>query len=140
MKYLLLVFCLSFSIFATQAQPYHENHKIFAVNKLAPHADAFPFTTQNAAIKGDKTNSQWYQSLNGLWKFNWVKKPADKPKNFQEVNYDDSAWETFPVPANWEVHGYDYPIYLDEKYPFIKSSPMIKPKSSLGPFIGFPTL
>ena len=31
----------------------------------------------------------------------------------------------FPVPANWEVHGYDYPIYLDEKYPFTTQWPNV---------------
>ncbi|MFK7979732.1 MAG: glycoside hydrolase family 2 TIM barrel-domain containing protein, partial [Saprospiraceae bacterium] len=126
MKYFLLIL---FSVFLflplTWAQENHENHQIFGVNKLAPHAEVFPFTNEVTAIQGDKTSSKWYQSLNGLWKFNWVKKPADKPENFQLEDYDDSDWTYFPVPANWEVHGYDYPIYLDEKYPFTTQWPNV---------------
>jgi len=61
--------------------------------------------------------------LNGLWKFNWVKNPNNKPENFQEIGFDDQAWDLFPVPANWEIHGLDYPIYLDEKYPFNTTYP-----------------
>ncbi|MFT4565491.1 MAG: beta-galactosidase [Saprospiraceae bacterium] len=56
--------------------------------------------------------------MDGLWKFNWVRNPKDRPKEFYSVGYNDSTWVNFPVPANWEVYGYDYPIYLDEKYPF----------------------
>ena len=119
-NYILLVF-LQFGL----AQENHENHEIFGVNKLTPHAEVFPFANEIAAIKGDKLDSEWYQSLNGLWKFSWVKKPADKPANFQTENYDDSDWRYFPVPANWEVHGYDYPIYLDEKYPFTTQWPNV---------------
>jgi beta-galactosidase len=36
---------------------------------------------------------------------------------------DDSQWNTIPVPANWEEEGYDYPIYLDERYPFSTTWP-----------------
>ena len=118
--YFLLVY-LQFGV----AQENHENHEIFAVNKLAPHVAVFPFANEITAVNGDKTCSQWHQSLNGLWKFNWVKKPADKPENFHKEAYDDSDWRYFPVPANWEVHGYDYPIYLDEKYPFTTQWPNV---------------
>lgn len=107
------------------AQENYENHEIFGVNKLAPHAEVFPFSNEVTAIQADKTCSEWYQSLNGLWRFNWVKKPADKPKDFHKEAYDDSDWTFFPVPANWEVHGYDYPIYLDEKYPFTTQWPNV---------------
>jgi len=126
MKRLTLIHCIF--LFALQfgfAQENHENHEIFGVNKLAPYAEVFPFANEITAIKGDKIDSEWYQSLNGLWKFNWVKKPVDKPANFHTEAYDDSDWIYFPVPANWEVHGYDYPIYLDEKYPFTTQWPNV---------------
>ena len=77
------------------AQENHENHQIFGVHKLAPHAEVFPFSNEVTAIQADKTCSEWYQSLNGLWRFNWVKKPADKPKGFHLEDYDDSDWIVF---------------------------------------------
>jgi beta-galactosidase len=123
MKNLIFIGCFFFTINALLAQEHYENHEVFAINKLAPHADVFPFANERRAIQGDKNSSQWYQSLNGFWKFKWVKKPSDKPKDFHLTTYDDSQWELFPVPANWEVHGLDYPIYLDEKYPFTTKWP-----------------
>jgi len=126
MKYSILISCLVFLCLQVgRSQENYENHEIFGVNKLAPHAEVFPFAKEVTAIQGDKSASPWYQSLNGLWKFNWVKKPADKPKNFHLEDYEDSNWTYFPVPANWEVHGYDYPIYLDEKYPFTTQWPNV---------------
>lgn len=103
-----------------------ENHQIFAINKEAPRATAFSFDNKLAAIQNKKEQSPWYRSLNGLWKFNWVRKPADKPKGFHKVEYDDQDWDNIKVPANWEVEGYGYPIYLDEKYPFTTQWPDVQ--------------
>ena len=99
-------------------QDYHQNHEVFAVNKEAPHPLLFPYDNEQQAVLNQKEKSPWYQSLNGFWKFHWVRSPQDRPTNFYQPDYDDSDWTHFPVPANWEVHGYGYPIYLDEKYPF----------------------
>ena len=61
--------------------------------------------------------------LNGGWKFHWTRSPKERIKNFHDPILDDSNWKTIPVPANWEVEGYDHPIYLDERYPFTTSWP-----------------
>ena len=115
MKYISTLFLFLITMALLKAQEYHENHEIFGVNKEAPHAHLFSYENEKIAMLGEKDCSDRYQSLIGLWKFNWVRNPADRPKDFYKENYDDSDWEYFPVPANWEVHGYDYPIYLDEK-------------------------
>ena len=120
---LFLVFIL-FGFFLN-AQDYHQNHEVFAVNKEDPHPQLFPYNNVPAAFLNQKENSPWFKSLNGYWKFNWVKNPNDRPKDFFKENFDDSTWEYFPVPANWEVHGLDYPIYLDEKYPFTTTWPKV---------------
>tara|TARA_R110002033_G_scaffold789_1_gene7444 strand:- start:1454 stop:4588 length:3135 start_codon:yes stop_codon:yes gene_type:complete len=93
----------------------HHNHKVFEENKLPPRATFFGFENK---LKPDKENSRRFLSLNGDWKFNFVKDPRLRPSTFQNVKFDDSDWDTIQVPANWEVEGYDHPIYLDERYPF----------------------
>ena len=100
------------------AQTYHSDHKIFNINKEEPHPLLFSHSNEFSAIQDAKEDSPWYQSLNGYWRFHWVRNPQDRPEDFQLQDYDDRSWTLFPVPANWEVHGYGYPIYLDEKYPF----------------------
>ena len=120
---LALCFFSLFLIQIAQTQEYYEDHTIFAINKEAPHATLFPFENEYVAFKGDMETSKWYLSLNGSWKFNWVRNPKDTPKSFYQEEYDDRGWNTIPVPGNWEVHGYGYPIYLDEKYPFSTTWP-----------------
>ncbi|NNF35159.1 MAG: beta-galactosidase, partial [Saprospiraceae bacterium] len=107
------------------AQHYHEDHTIFSEHKEQPHATLFPFENTRLAIKGEVEKSKWYRSLNGYWKFNWVKDPHDKPQGFHKEDFDDADWDDFPVPGNWEVHGYGRPIYLDEKYPFTTQWPKV---------------
>ena len=101
-------------------QVYHYNHTVFEENKLTPRATFFTF--ENESIE-DKEHSKRFLSLNGTWKFNWVKDPKQRPTTFQNIAYDDSEWTTIPVPANWEVEGFGHPIYLDERYPFTTKWP-----------------
>lgn len=117
---LIVMGCKTAQISEVPKQTYHFNHEIFEDHKLAPRATFFGF--ENADLK-EKEQSKRFLSLNGPWKFNWVKDPKTRPTTFQNVNYDDSDWTTIPVPANWEVEGYDFPIYLDERYPFTTQWP-----------------
>ncbi len=98
----------------------HFNHEIFEEHKLPPRASFFAFEAQNL---DKKEQSERFMSLNGNWKFHWVKSPKKRPKNFHNVAFDDSDWKTIPVPSNWEVEGYGHPIYLDERFPFTTKWP-----------------
>lgn len=105
-------------------QNLHNNHEVFEENKLRPHADFAPFESlESARSQWILGNSKRYQSLNGHWKFQWVRSPKDRLEKFYDLNVNDSLWETIPVPSNWEVEGYGHPIYLDERYPFTTSWP-----------------
>lgn len=116
----MVVSCQKAPLSEVAEQKNHFNHQIFEENKLPPRATYFGF--ESAQIS-EKENSQRFLSLNGDWKFNWVKDPKQRPTTFQHVSFDDSEWKTIPVPANWEVEGYGHPIYLDERYPFTTKWP-----------------
>jgi beta-galactosidase len=94
---------------------------ILQVNREKPHATLVPYSSPKDAFERGK--SPWIQSLNGDWKFNWVRKPADRPINFYKTSFNDSAWKTIPVPSNWEIEGHGIPIYTNSKYPFPKKPP-----------------
>ncbi|MDF1573930.1 MAG: glycoside hydrolase family 2 TIM barrel-domain containing protein [Bacteroidales bacterium] len=104
-------------------QNLHSDHTVFAVNKLAPHADFFPYESRQLAERNEPGASQRYISLNGEWKFHWSRSPRKRARDFYKPDLDDSPWEFIPVPANWEVEAYGYPIYLDERYPFTTQWP-----------------
>lgn len=99
-------------------QDFHKDQTVFGVNKLEAHADFFAFETELLAKRNDPEASERFLSLEGYWKFKWVRSPKDRIQNFYDEDLEDSDWETIPVPSNWEVEGYGHPIYLDERYPF----------------------
>lgn len=95
-----------------------QDHQVFAINKRAPHASFFSYTSEQAAWQEKEYDASNYLLLNGLWKFDWQKSPDSAPTGFFNTQFDDSQWDLINVPSNWEVEGYGYPIYLDERFPF----------------------
>jgi len=105
--------------------PYWENPAIFNINQERPHVPVVPFSDVASFLGNDIKASPFYQSLNGQWKFNWVDKPADRSVDFYQTNFDASNWAEIEVPAHWELNGYGYPIYVNDRYPFKKNPPFI---------------
>jgi beta-galactosidase len=103
--------------------PDWENPRMIGRNKEAPRATAVPFADVGSALAGDPKESPWHLSLNGKWSFNWSKNPASRPVDFFQSEYDVSAWDLIPVPANWQLHGYGYPIYTNVRYPWGEPDP-----------------
>ncbi|MBK0369266.1 glycoside hydrolase family 2 TIM barrel-domain containing protein [Flavobacterium agrisoli] len=103
-----------------------ENPTVLDRNKLEGHANFIIYTSKEAAIKQEPTASPFFKSLNGEWKFNIVKHTSQKPTNFFAEKYNDAEWKTIAVPSNWELQGFDIPIYTNVKYPFPKNPPFIK--------------
>ncbi len=102
-----------------------ENPDMIGRNKEAPHSTLLPFADVTTALEGDPANSPWYQSLDGLWKFHWSPKPADRPVDFYQPSFDVSQWDEIPVPSNWQMQGYGTPIYTNFVYPFPPDPPHI---------------
>jgi beta-galactosidase len=96
--------------------PDWENPQMVGRNKEAPRATAIPFADSLSAQVGDPAGSPWYRSLNGDWRFHWSANPAGRPAEFYRPDFDVGSWDTIPVPANWQLHGYDYPIYTNIRY------------------------
>ena len=102
-----------------------ENPAVVGRNKEPAHCTYIPYANVQTALKNKRARSPYYKSLNGFWKFNWVRKPADRPVEFYRDEYDVSQWEEIKVPGNWELQGYGIPIYTDEEYPFPANPPHI---------------
>jgi beta-galactosidase len=84
-------------------------------NREPRRADFFAFESIEKA-QGDKSASARYQSMEGLWKFCFVKNHQDAPKDFFAQKYDDSKWVDFPVPGLFELNGYGDKIYKNIGY------------------------
>jgi beta-galactosidase/beta-glucuronidase len=95
-----------------------ENPQVIAVNREPMHATLMPYETIEAALAGERSQSPFYKSLNGVWKFRYLSRPTDVPEGFFNENYADVAWDTITVPGNWQLQGFDRPIYTNIQYPF----------------------
>ncbi|MEU6995260.1 glycoside hydrolase family 2 TIM barrel-domain containing protein [Streptomyces sp. NPDC046465] len=94
------------------------NPRVFQVNREPARARLVPYASAADALRGDFTESPYYRSLNGRWAFHWSRNPEQRPTGFEADAYDVSGWDRIPVPANWEIEGYEHPIYLNIKYPW----------------------
>jgi len=107
-----------------------ENPMITSINRDPSRATAYSYATVEEALKNDRTNNKRMLFLNGDWDFKFVYKPADAPQNFhlEEVK----GWDKIHVPSNWEMQGYDIPIYRSAVYPFTPIDPPRIPKDYNG--------
>jgi len=105
--------------------PDWENPEIFAINKEAPRASALPYNNEQLAVKDNYEQSPYYLCLSGTWKFNWVKRPDERPLDFYKDSYDTRDWHDIKVPGNWELQGFGTPIYTNVTYPYPKNAPYI---------------
>lgn len=119
MKHILII-SIAFYAMGLKSQiifpPEFENPQVLSENTIAPHSYFIPLGDEKSALTLPNEESPFYKSLNGQWKFNWVSNPADRPPDFMKPDYNDTDWNTIPVPANWEMHGYGYPIYVNIPY------------------------
>ncbi len=130
MKNLLLLPFLLFAVAGFAQEPNDwENPKLLGVNTLPPRS--------SAVVPFYNGNEKDCVMLNGDWKFDLVKKPADRIADFAKPDYDDSKWLNLPVPSNWQLPKFigqylagtprnlggtveDYPIYVNIPYPWPK--------------------
>ena len=112
---------------------YWEDETMFEENKEPGHATYMPYYSEQEML-ADKdyyrtpwvdTRSKAFMSLNGDWAFQLVSEPSKRPVDFYKEDYDVSGWATIPVPSNWEMHGYDRPIYCNVEYPHSNTPPYI---------------
>jgi len=103
-----------------------ENQAISEVNRELPRAYFIPFATAKQALQNDLWKSPFIQTLNGTWQFNLSHTPYVRPFYFYKDDYDTKDWKTIQVPGNWEMQGFDVPIYTNIRYPHEATPPTIQ--------------
>ncbi len=96
-----------------------------ALNKEQPRASFMSFPDAAFAAAVARETSPFFQSLDGPWKFRWVGNPSERPAGFQRPEFDVAAWKDIPVPSNWQLEGYDTPIYSNQSYTFKRDWPRV---------------
>lgn len=118
MKKIYLSLFISILCLGIKAENAHdwENQYILQINREPARASFTPYLL----TPGDMS-----MSLDGMWKFNWTKTPEEQPSDFYKTDFNDSKWNMFPVPGDWEVNGYGTPIYCSSGYTFKIDPPFV---------------
>ncbi|MCM4157027.1 glycoside hydrolase family 2 TIM barrel-domain containing protein [Gramella sp. AN32] len=106
-----------------EPDPIFENPNVQAENRLPMRASYFPYGNKDLAKKDARQQSERFLDLNGTWKFFWTENYKNLPDNFEAVDFNDSEWDDFKVPANWEFNGYGTPIYVNHPFEFAVENP-----------------
>lgn len=99
----------------------HEEPSKLHIGALPPHAYFIPFAAkQKESVFSDRINSKRFELLNGEWGFSYYDSIIDLPNDFT-----GTSSSTIPVPANWQLHGYDKPQYTNVCYPIPFDPPYV---------------
>lgn len=120
---LLIIFVVVVSNLSSQN--FWESPAVIDEGKVAPRASFIPYESEYQLVKGQKWESPYVMSLNGLWKFAFAEKVKFCPNSFYETELDDSDWKSIQVPGNWEMQGFGVPVYTNNKYVFPCNPPYV---------------
>ncbi len=113
-------------------RPDWENPRMTEQNKELARASFYPFSDAESALSEKPSSSSRVMSLNGEWHFQLVPNPHSVPREFSSFDFDDTGWDTLRVPSNWQMHGYDKPIYTNVIYPFTPTPPRVPEDNPTG--------
>ena len=112
-----------------------EDETKFEDRKEKAHATFVPYSSTATMQQDDYYKFPWltpkranYLLLNGKWKFHYTadwKQGKPEKDDFWADNADVSSWKELQVPLNWEMAGYDVPVYNNVGYPFENKPPFI---------------
>ncbi|WP_350261590.1 beta-galactosidase [Pantoea sp. BJ2] len=105
-----------------------ENPVITSLNRLDAHP---PFASWRDEISArDDRPSPSRQLLNGQWTFSYFTQPEAVPQSW--LLQDLPGAHALPVPANWQLHGFDAPIYTNVQYPIPVTPPLVPQQNPTG--------
>lgn len=103
-----------------------ENPQLTGINNELPHATQViaPNVKIARSIEwnnnSQRSKSPFYRSLDGAWKYHYSSNQTVRVPDFWKPDFNDSDWQTIPVPANVEMLGFGIPIYVNISYPWRK--------------------
>ncbi|MCH5330583.1 MAG: beta-galactosidase, partial [Alistipes sp.] len=107
-----------------QHLPYWRDMNVFALNKQPAHTAFMTFGDREKALGGDWEQSEWYESLNGTWKFVYTDDERTLPADICAADFPTDDWNDIKVPGNWEMQGFGTAIYVNQSYEFCPENPV----------------
>lgn len=108
-----------------RSQPW-EDPQVTSINRDRSRSTAYSYPTVEAALENQREQSGRFISLNGVWDFFFAIRPDEAPADFYKTKV--TGWDKIEVPSNWEMKGFDKPIYKSSIYPFRPVNPPYIPR------------
>ncbi|HGY4999471.1 TPA: beta-galactosidase [Klebsiella oxytoca] len=105
-----------------------QNQTITHLNRLPAHPTFASWRDTDAARKNQP--SAFRRRLDGQWQFSWARSPFDVDARWLQDDLPDSR--STPVPSNWQMQGYDAPIYTNVRYPIDTTPPRVPQENPTG--------
>ena len=83
--------------------------KTTEINAIKRYASGFPL---------DENGRETAVCLDGKWKFRFCNTPSEIPAGYEKEGADLSSFGEINVPSEWQIEGYDTPIYTNYIYPY----------------------
>ena len=113
---------------------YYEDPSTLHVGTEPNHAYFIPFREESLARLGDRQLSERMTLLSGEWGFHYYPNRFEVPEHFMDADFDDSSFDTIPVPSCWQMLGYDRNQYTNVNYPFPYDPPYVPEENPCGAY------
>lgn len=90
-------------------KPHYADVKVTEINAIRRYASGFPI---------DENGKETAVCLDGKWKFAFCKNPSEIPVGYEKEGADLSSFGEIKVPSEWQIEGFDTPIYTNYIYPY----------------------
>lgn len=114
---------------------YWEDPHTLHVGCEKPRSYFIPCHSDEAARAAERTRAQCFTDLTGRWHFQYHESVESVDESFASEGYDPRGWDTLPVPSNWQLHGYDRPVYTNIAYPYPCDPPYVPNENPAGLYL-----
>lgn len=114
---------------------YWEDPRTLHVGCERPRAYFVPYESEAAARRGERSESDFFTDLCGSWQFSYHDSVDTVNDDWLATDFDSSSWRPIPVPSNWQMHGYDRPVYTNVAYPFPCDPPFVPNENPAGLYL-----
>lgn len=109
-----------------------QNQKILHISRQESRSSFIPFHSIEYALDNQWEESELFKSLNGIWKFKLLNSPTDITQDLLDQPVECSDWDEIYVPSNFQMFGYDKPIYTNVNYPIPIDPPFVPDENPTG--------
>lgn len=105
-----------------------ENPVVTHWNRLPMHVPLRSW--RDVADAAQESDSPSWRLLNGEWQFSFYSAPEAVPASW--IEEDSASAVAMPVPSNWQMQGFDTPIYTNVTYPIPVTPPFVPAENPTG--------